>query len=244
MVQGYRALQHWDQWLTHQSLGQHLLGEEKDYLTHSLKAHYGKHALLIGTPSQATLLQSTDIPYQMLITPLNGVAVGSRVIGSDLHDLPILAGSMDLVLLPHTHEFIDNPRQLFLEACRIVKPEGLIVICGFNPYSLWGGLKPSASSRPVPPYKIKDWLSLADFVLEEKKTFCFRPPIKQYAWYDRLQWVERAAGFCFPFLGGAYLLLARAKAIPLTPIRMKWKQELAGIPLGPTITGHIARARS
>src|SRR5438093_12093821 len=59
-------------------------------------------------------------------------------IESDLHELPILTGSIDLVMLPHTLEFVDNPRQLLAEACRIIKPEGLILVCGFNPYSTWG----------------------------------------------------------------------------------------------------------
>ena len=47
-------------------------------------------------------------------------------------------GSIDLVILPHILECIDNPRQLLAEACRIIKPEGHIIICGFNPHSLWG----------------------------------------------------------------------------------------------------------
>src|SRR5690606_5823540 len=100
--------------------------------------HFGKHAVLIGVPHQYELLKSTAIPCHSLITPIISHAHEHGLIEGDLHELPILTGSIDLVLLPHTLEFVDNPRQLLSEACRIIKPEGLIVVSGFNPYSTWG----------------------------------------------------------------------------------------------------------
>jgi SAM-dependent methyltransferase len=241
LVHGYRVLQNWDQWLAHHFLGSNLIEDEKQILSRLLDRHYGKHALLIGVPHQTELLNATDVPCQIMMSPLTQDNNRDRYIESDFQELPILTGSIDLVMLPHTLEFVDNPRQLLAEACRIVKPEGLIAVCGFNPYSVWGLRKFSAAGNFIPSHKVKGWLQLADFALEQQKTVMFRPPIKQKTWYQKLHFVERLGSKCFPMLGGAYVLLARAKVIPLTPIRMKWKQQLSGIRISTTISGHIVR---
>jgi SAM-dependent methyltransferase len=165
-----------------------------------------------------------------------------------LHELPILTGSIDLVMLPHTLEFVDNARQLLAEACRIVKPEGLIAICGFNPYSAWG-LRKAFTKHKTPPwsgnfiysYKIKNWLQLVGFEMEKQQSILFRPPISRPELFQKLQFLEYIGSKCFPMLGGVYILLARAKVIPLIPIRMQWKQQLSGIRLPAKMPGHIAR---
>ena len=89
-------------------------------------------------------------------------------------------------MLPHTLELVDNPRQLLAEACRIIKPEGLIVICGFNPYSPWGLRKVMNKHKTTPwngnfisAAKVKSWLHLADFELEKHRGIIFRPPVNQ-----------------------------------------------------------------
>lgn len=248
MAYGYHTLQHWNQWLSHQFLGNSLLEAEEQILARLLEKHYGKHAVLIGVPKQAELLKSIHIPYQSLLTSLIPKDNLSHCIESDFHELPLLTGSIDLVVLPHTLELVDNPRQLLSEACRIIKPEGLIVICGFNPYSTWGVRKLLTKKRTAPwsgnfmqPYKVKSWLRLADFEMEKQRTALFRPPVKKSAVYQKMHFLETFGSKCLPLFGGVYVLLARAKVIPLTPIRLKWKQQLSSFRLPTTITGHIAR---
>lgn len=248
MAHSYRTLQHWNQWLTQQFLGNHLLDAEKKTFSQLLKQHFGKHALLLGVPQQYDLLTTTAIPCHWFVSPLISQANPSRYIESDFHELPITTGSIDLVVLPHTLEFIDNPRQLLLEACRIIKPEGLIVICGFNPYSMWGIKKIFPSHKKTPWLgnfhhlaKIKNWLKLADFAMEKQTSILFRPPMSQQNLYNKLLFMENLGSKCLPMLGGVYILLARAKVIPLTPIRLKWKQQLNNIRIPSTMTGNIAR---
>lgn len=248
MAHGYRTLQNWDSWLTHEFLGSSLLKDESVLLARLLKSHYGKHALLLGVPGQQPLLQSIDIPCRTLMSPPIQHAYSKGIVESDFHELPILSGSIDLVILPHTLEFVDNPRQLLAEACRIVKPEGLIAVCGFNPYGTWGVKKWMSSHQTmpwagnfIPSHKVKGWLRLADFALEDQSAALFRPPLRHTALYQKLQFIEKIGHTCFSIIGGAYILLARAKVIPLTPIKMKWKQQLSGIRISSTISGHIAR---
>lgn len=249
MTHGYRHLQHWNQWLSKEFLGGNLLEAEQSLLTGLLERHFGKHALLIGVSHQLNLLNATTIPCHTLLSPLaHHKENPSHYVEGDLHELPFLTGSIDLVMLPHTLEFVDNPRQLLAEACRIIKPEGLIVICGFNPYSLWGLYKQLSQHRVspwtghfMPPHKVKGWLGLADFEMEKQAMLMFRPPLKNSALFQRLHLVETIGRNLFPMCGGVYILLARAKVVPLTPIRLKWKQQLSNIRLSTTISGHIAR---
>jgi SAM-dependent methyltransferase len=248
LAHGYRTLQHWNQWLAQPFLGTTLIAEEQALLARLLNKHFGKHALLIGVPEQRCLLEANMLACQSLLSPIIHSDPAVRTIEGDFNELPLLTGSLDLVLLPHTLEFIDNPRRLLAEACRVVKPEGLIVICGFNPYSFWG-LSKKLNRQHVTPWlgnyypakKIKSWLQLADFVLEEQQSLFFRPPLQQMKLFDKLHFLETFGTKCFPSFGGVYILLARAKVIPLTPIRLKWKQQFSGIRISTTISGPIAR---
>ena len=248
LAHSYRALQHWNQWLTQHFLGERLLRAEQESFTSLLQQHFGKHAVLVGVPHQHALLSATEIACHTLVTPLIVREQACSVIESDLHELPIFSGSVDLVVLPHTLEFIDNPRQLLTEACRIIKPEGLIVISGFNPYSMWGIRKLFSKENGMPwsgnfiqSGKIKNWLKLADFAMESQQSALFAPPVAKSGVYNKFHFLETIGSKWCPVLGGAYILLARAKVIPLTPIKLKWKQQFGGIRMPKAITGHIAK---
>ncbi|OGT38812.1 MAG: hypothetical protein A3F12_04675 [Gammaproteobacteria bacterium RIFCSPHIGHO2_12_FULL_38_14] len=248
MTHGYRIFQHFNQWLSQQYLGKCLFETEQQLLSSLLKRHYGRHALVLGVPRQLELLQSSAMPCHTLISPLVCHEENHHYIEADFRELPILTGSIDLVILPHTLELIDHPRHLLIEACRIVKPEGLIVIAGFNRLSSWGIKKIFSKGHHVPwslnflhLHEIKNWLRLAEFELEEQRTALFRPPIKNKMVYQKLMFMEKIGDICFKHTGGIYLLFARAKVIPLTPIKLKWKQQLSQIRLPTTRGGYIAR---
>lgn len=247
LAHGYRTLQHWDHWLAQQFLGNKLLETEERVFSHLLQKHFGKHVLLIGVPHQYPLLSSTLLPCHSLITPFISQEKKSCFIEGDFHELPIMTGSVDLVMLPHTLELVDNPRQLLSEACRVIKPEGLIILCGFNPYSLWGVKKLFGKHKTIPwtlnflrTQKVKKWLQLADFVMEKHTSTLFTPPLDKASLYNKFHFMEYVGKKCFPTFGGIYILVARAKVIPLTPIRLKWKQPLSGIRISTSITGKIA----
>ena len=58
----------------------------------------------------------------------------------DFTELPFASHSLDLVVLPHVLEFSTDPHQVLREVERVLIPEGQVIICGFNPTSLWGCL--------------------------------------------------------------------------------------------------------
>lgn len=243
----YRTFQHWDHWLTHH-LGKALLEAETNCLKDMLKNRYGKHSLLIGVPQQSVLLDASSLPFHWLLTPLIHQQKKVQTIEGDFHELPIASGVVDLVMLPHTLEFVANPRQVLAEACRIVKPEGFLIITGFNPLSFWGMKRFFSQNKKVPwsgsfnhTLTIQDWLKLADFELTDQRSLLFRPPLSQQKLFEKLYWMERFGKYCFKFFGSIYILIAQAKAIPLTPIRMNWKQTLASFPVSTTVTGPTTR---
>lgn len=132
----HRAFQQWNNWLK-QSLGARVLQAERNILSSLQVDCYGKHVLLMGVPEQHSLFTFDSIPHHVLLSPLLSKNKEVQYIEGELYELPIASASIDVVLLPHAQEQVDNPRQLLTEACRIVKPEGYIIIFGFNPYSLW-----------------------------------------------------------------------------------------------------------
>lgn len=237
----HRWIQQWNQWVN-QKPGQQVLQAEKALLDSFLAGIYGKHALLLGVPQQASLLESLASPCHLLLTPLLYRQQGElKGVESSLNELPILSGSVDLVILPHTLELVDNPRQVLSEACRIVKPEGHIILLGFNPYSLWGLKKKRPTPRLINSGTLKKWLNLADFELIKQSSALYGLPRggqRASGKFDFMEWLGKS---CHLPWGGVYMLMARAKVIPLTPIRLRWKQSLSSVTMPTPISGPSIR---
>jgi len=238
----------WNQWLDN-GLGQLTQRSEQQLLENFLNGTYGKHAVLIGLPRQIELIKALDLPCHLLLTSLpDHQKRDINTIESNLHELPIASGSVDLVILPHILELVDNPRQLLSEACRIVKPEGHLIICGFNLYSLWGltkVLRPKNEFMPKHHYlhqgTLKKWLHLSDFELVKQSQILYRPPVQNAGVLNKLQFMEWLGNQCHLPWGAIYVLMAQAKVLPLTPIRLRWKQRIPAVSVPTSIPGPTAR---
>lgn len=235
MVKTYRSIQQWDHWLA-QSMGLSVHQIEQSFLAARLPAYHGKHALVIGTPRQHDLLEGSKILQHTVLSPLVNPYKTIQFIESEFYKLPIASGSVDLVILPHTLEFVDNPRQVMSEVCRIIKPEGFLLLLGFNPNSLWGFKKWLLKNKNMPwsshfirSSLVKKWLSLADFELVKQDMLLFTPPFANFAVFNKKSWLETLGRYLYPFWGGIYVLTFKAKVIPLTPIKMHWKQSIPAL---------------
>ena len=247
MTRASRMIQHWGQWFE-QPLGKNILHVENQLFKKILSTFYGKHSLLIGVSQQSILLENSIATYHSLLSILPGKHHSYYYIEGDYYELPFLTGSIDLVLLPHTLECVDNPQNLITEACRVVKPGGGIIISGFNPYSFWG-LRKFLSTKKAHVYpnhfvhacSVKKWLQLSDFETTKQMQYFFwgNGCSDQNAKHVVAEnWISKMGGSLF---GSLYTILAEAKRIPLTPVRLRWKQQLSGIRISTTMTGHIAR---
>jgi len=244
LIKTYRVVQQWDHWLD-QCLGEALMKTEKNFLATRFAERNGKYTLLLGVPRQHSMLDSLAMTKHVVLSPLINKNTKITYIEGSYKELAIASGSVDFVIIPHTLEFVDNPIQLLNEACRVVKPEGDIVIFGFNPYSLWGltkwwlGHKTIPwSGNFIPATKVKNWLTLADFELVRQDMLMFRPPLQRPSLMQKLAFFEWIGVKSNAFFGGVYAITAKAKIIPLTPIRLHWKQQLSALRVtmpGPTM---------
>lgn len=244
MAKIYRSVQQWNHWLSH-FLGKNILEVEQQFLFKLYQDQCVNHAILVGVPTQQELLNSFRANNCTTLGPLINKNFHFRYIEAGFYELPLFSGSVDVVIVPHTLEFLDNPQKLLHEACRVVKPGGDIIILGFNPISLWGLKKwlmknkvPAWSDHFIAPTLVKKWLALMDFELVKQNKILFRPPIHHQLLFKKLKILDWLGEKFNAFFGGIYVIVAKAKTCPLTPIKLHWKQPLAplsGVFSGPTM---------
>ena len=169
-------------------------------------------------------------------------------------ELPFEGASVNLVLLPHTLDFSEDPHQILREVNRVLAPEGHAVILGFNPLSLWG-VRKIFTRRPRPaPWsanflrlaRVKDWLALLDFELTQGLMLYYRPPLQHEGAMDRLHFLDKIGDRWWPMAAAAYLLVAKKRIVGMTPLRVSWKTrpELTAGGEAATPVPRISNARS
>lgn len=113
--------------------------------------------------------------YTLCATPPEALDDGS-IFACDLHALPLPNASLDAMVVHHGLEAAEDSRTAVREIARVMSPGGRLVICGFNPYSLWGLRNLLArfsggslgNLRPVSPARIVDWLTVLGFELSDE----------------------------------------------------------------------------
>ncbi|MDH5480762.1 MAG: class I SAM-dependent methyltransferase [Nitrosomonas sp.] len=212
------------------SLGQYLIDHEYQYFDQVVTNIFGYNAIQIGW-SQFDFLRLNRMPLKFAIESENGSSLKAS---PDF--LPIKTESIDLVLMPHVLEFNKNPHQILREVHRILRPEGHIVISGFNPMSFWGTRHYFKSSRNEFPWnghfialpRVKDWLKLLNFEMAGGRLYCYIPPFKQEKWRQRFKFMEAAGDRWWPISGGVYFLHAIKHKHGMHIIKPAWKNSLAG----------------
>ncbi len=214
-----------------QSPGRSLHAVESHALRAVWPGLFGRIALQLGALGSLDLLEACNAPVQAVLdlpgTPSAGMA---RVHGVP-EALPFDSRSLDLLLLPHTLEFADDPHQVLREVSRVLTPEGHVVILGFNPFSLWGLCRLLRRRRDVAPWngqflhltRLKDWLKLLDFEFTHGSMLYYRPPLASATAMDRLRFLEKAGNRWWPMTGAVYLLVAKKRVIGMTPLRPEWR---------------------
>jgi SAM-dependent methyltransferase len=153
--------------------------------------------------------------------------------------LPFAAGSLDLVVLPHTLELSDDPHATLREVERVLVPEGRVVISGLNPASLWGlrqrrgrwlrGLGQGQLFLPeqghfIGYWRLRDWLRLLDFEVESARFGVYRPALSSARWLERFAWMERMGARWWPILGAVYFVVAVKRVRGMRLIEPAWRQ--------------------
>jgi SAM-dependent methyltransferase len=213
--------------------GRYLLAWERAQLGAAVADVFGFHALQLGVP-ELDALASNRMPHRWLANPVPDR--GASIV-TDFSALPFSAQSLDLVVLPHALELSDDPHATLREVERVLVPEGRVVICGFNPLSLWGLRQRRAgwyrrlgAGRSYLPQdeligylRLRDWLRLLSFEVEQARFGCYRPALHSEGWLTRFDWMDRAGERWWPILGAVYFVVAIKRVRGMTLLSPAWR---------------------
>jgi SAM-dependent methyltransferase len=167
-----------------------------------------------------------------------------------MDELPFESGSLDLVVMPHVLEFNDNPHQILREAERVLRPEGTIIISGFNPRSLWGVRRALGSQMGYPwrgnfitlP-RLKDWLALLGFEVARGGFACYAPPLTNQGWLNRMRLIEPSGNRWWAVCGGVYFVQAIKRVPGMRLIKPQWNNGLVGklLPSAPKLNREVSQ---
>jgi len=211
-------------------LGRYVLAREQEWFDATCADIFGFNAMQVGLCHE-NFLAANRMPYRFCATP----ETGDLRCRPEL--LPIDCQSLDLLALPHALEFSPHPHQLLREVERVLRPEGRLLLAGFNPMSLWG-LKRALGPKADYPWhgrflrlaRIKDWLTLLGFELLGGRMICYAPPVNRSVWLERSRCLEAAGDRWWALGGGVYLLHAVKRVPGMRLISPRWDKTLLAKP--------------
>ena len=268
----------WTRWLDTPS-ARYVLAWEQAEFDHAVSDVFGYYALQCGLPRLETLrenrmsLRLRACAWEQDDCDHPGAAPRVADLWIDRYDaLPFADQSLDLVALPHILEFADDPHRVLREVDRVLRPEGRVVVSGFNPASLWGArqLMGRAVGRPFLPQelqfiglpRLRDWFKLLGLEMDRGRFGCYRPAVTGERWLERTRFMEHAGDRWWPICGAVYFVCAikrvagmrmvgprvrrrlpRAPVIVVAPNRVSDRPRLAESDASPLGRNEIAQSR-
>jgi SAM-dependent methyltransferase len=211
------------QWLD-TPLGAYTLAREREWLDQVTPDIFGYHAVQLGF-AEYDLLRESRMTNRMIVSP---TAHPAADVAAQFHELPFDAQSVDLCLLPHTLEFTEKPHEILREVDRVMRPDGRILIIGFNPWSLYGAKRLWASritpwnGQFVSLVRMKDWLALLSFEPTKGQLACYIPPVESATWQSRWDFMEATGERWWGVAGGVYMLEAIKRVKGMRLIAPAW----------------------
>ena len=220
------SIQGFEDWLQTPP-GQYVLEWERGQHDLLVADIFGFNAVQLSLP-RIDFLRTNRMPLRFRCD--DGRYTGPSEVRSDLHFLPFAANSIDLVVLPHTLEFDENPHQVMREVERVLVPEGHVIVTGFNPYSLWGARRKMSRRQSLPPWRgqyisvsrLKDWCSLLGFEIQAGSYGCHAPAMGQEKWLRRLKFMDAAGDKWWPIVGAVYVIQAVKRQQGMRLITPAW----------------------
>ncbi len=200
-----------DIWLETKS-GKALFRQECQLANAVLERVFGDQIVQVGSWGPAGELLAAARTQAALVFS----ADGSGDACSFSERLAIRTDSIDAVLLPHTLELTADPHAVLREVHRVLRPDGKLIVLGFNPFSWWGirhqlSLQgyPEGVFRHISKRRICDWLRLLSLRIDLVQA-CYVMPASN----SMVNLFQRGQYFA-----NAYLVMASKETIPATVVR-------------------------
>ena len=216
-------------------LGDALHEAEEAVISKILPARYYEVVVDVG-PGRMSAFSGIQSERRVCLAPPSTANLPTGVTAR-LEQLPLMARTVDLVLLRHSLDFAVDPRHALREVVQSMAPEGLVVICGFNRFGLWGAAKMIRRTKQTPwngRYlslgRLHDWLSLLQLKVVGGRTCFYRPPLQSSRWLEGLAFMEAMGDRWWPLLGGAYVVVARKRSASarLVPVQEQFRRRANG----------------
>lgn len=216
--------------------GRALLETQKDALPRLIPDQFYRIALQYGL-SHDTLLQGLNVDQAIICDRgiSRGVETKDRVIALP-EALPLAESSVDLALMLHTLDYCDDPHRVLREVAQVLSPEGVLVLSGFHPFSLWGLQRKIAAQQPpldarfIPRAVVQDRLALLGFQPVSGVVLNYQLPRLNSRWRQRLDWMNHAGDRWWPTLGAVYVLVMRKQVYGGTAVEGGRKQSAKWFP--------------
>lgn len=204
-------------------MGRYVLARELAWFDSVSVDLFGFNAMQLGNPA-VDYLRANRMPYRFIA----GLQEGALVCHPE--QLPLASQSLDLVVLPHLLEFSPHPHELLREVERVLRPEGRVLIAGFNPFSLWGLRRVASGQDAGWPWhgrfihlaRLKDWLALLGFDIVGGRMACYAPPLNRAGWIQRFAFLEAAGDRWWALGGGVYLIHGVKRVRGMRLIGPRW----------------------
>jgi SAM-dependent methyltransferase len=209
--------------------GQYLLGWEQARVDRAVADVFGFHALQLGMP-ELHALKANRMPHRWVgCDRMTAPALDKQATFlTNYEALPFADASLDLLVLPHSLELSFDPHATLREVARVLVPEGRVVILGFNPNSVWGMQKSAGNGPPevgdlIGHWRLRDWLRLLSFEVQDMQFGCFRPAMQSERWLQRLSWMDAAGSRSWRIFGGVYMVSAVKRVRGMRLMGPAWK---------------------
>jgi SAM-dependent methyltransferase len=217
-----------DMWYRHLP-GAYIVEQEHQILDKLLPLMPGACLLQIGGPSDGQLVAASSIKAKYYLSTEHVPSHSGQRVQVDLHALPILEDSVDVVVIVHLMGFCHQPSQLLQEAYRCLKPGGQLIILGFNHWSFWSLLRMRKRRKGYPwqghfqsVYQLRRWLYRIGYHVMMSRTLCFFPPEHKRRSDKWQHFIETFAKICLPGVGSVYYVVAQKQAIGSDPLVSDW----------------------
>ena len=223
---------------------QSLFARELRALAPIVSGVYGNYGLFLHAHAAASIAP----PAHLLGTMVSLDLVQQQLAG-DLRcepaQLPFASESFKLLIAQHVYEQIDRPDECAAELSRVLAPEGVVLILGFNPLGLWRPWLMLNAPRGGSRLHLRSahaWQQM--LAREQVDTLQVRYPGVLWPCAEHAQVDAESAllGRMLGRIGSSWLLLARKRRSTLTPLRLRsGARELV---LNPQLAPGAHRARA